>query len=205
MRRRRSRSPWSTGYRRRRLTRSEEKLIGTLVATALLLGVVGWVIENAWPLLLLVLGGAIAWSIYRQRQRELLLRALSLADIDSMDGTQFELYLARLLAFYGYDVTHTGSAGDQGCDLVLEKDGHRIACQTKRYRKPVTNDAVAEAVASKAYHGCDEAMVITSSYFTNSARELARANGCRLIDRDELAQMISRFQESAKRSEEERR
>ena len=88
---------------------------------------------------------------------------------------------------------HTGRAGDQGCDLLLEKDGHRIACQAKRYHHRVTNDAVAEAVAAKAFYGCDDAMVVTTSRFTRSARKLAQVNGCDLINRDDLADMIRSF------------
>lgn len=194
MARRRSRSLWRTPWRRRTWTRAEEKLIGGVVAGVLLIGTAVWLIENFWPLLLLLGVSGVAWAVYQRHEREQRIRALSTAEIDTMSGAEFERYLVRLLTFHGYAVTHTGAAGDQGCDLLLVKDGCRVACQAKRYRKRVTNDAVAEAVASKAYHACDEAMVITSSDFTKSARDLAKANNCRLIDREELAGMISRFQ-----------
>jgi restriction system protein len=184
---RRRRNLWG---RRRRSSKVEAQGIALLLLIAGLI----WLIQNFWPLLLLLAGAGIAWWIHSRNERERKIRALSLSEIDLMNGTEFELYLDRLLTFHGYQVTHTGAAGDQGCDLLLQKDGRRIACQAKRYRKRVTNDAVAEAVASKAYHGCDDAMVIASSSFTKGARVLAEANRCRLIDREELAEMIATFQ-----------
>ncbi|MGG7279749.1 putative restriction endonuclease [Escherichia coli] len=45
----------------------------------------------------------------------------------------------------------------------------------------------------KTFYGCDEAMVVTNSYFTRSAKELAESALVRLIDRDELQKYLDDY------------
>jgi restriction system protein len=63
----------------------------------------------------------------------------------------------------------------------------------KRYSGNVSNSSVQEVVASKNYYNSDKCMVVTNSYFTNSAVELARANSVELINRDKLFQLIDKY------------
>ena len=103
-----------------------------VVAVLLLLGAIVYAIQHFWPLLLVAGIAYVAWQAAARAERQKSVRALRLADVDSMSGPQFEAYLAPLFRHEGYEVRRTGRAGDQGCDLLLEKDGHRIACQAKR-------------------------------------------------------------------------
>jgi restriction system protein len=41
--------------------------------------------------------------------------------------------------------------------------------------------------------GCDEAMVVTNSYYTKSAKELSSTAGVRLIDRDGLQSYLDDY------------
>ncbi len=116
-----------------------------------------------------------------------------------MSGSAFEDYLAILLANRGYVVKKVGRAGDQGVDLIVTKDGKQTAVQAKRHSRPVNNAAVQEVVAGRAMYQCTEAMVISTNYFNDSARELAKANQCVLVDRDKLTSWIQDFQSAAKR------
>lgn len=168
--------------------RSAKDLQG--IGAVVFLLVVVWVIQNLWPLLVAGAVAAVGWGFWQSYERRQRLRALRLSGVDGLSGAEFEEYLAFLFARHGYGVDLVGRAGDQGCDLILEKDGKRVACQAKRYAKKVPNDAVAEAVAAKAFHACDDAMVVTNSVFTRGAKQLARANGCELVDRASLAEMI---------------
>ncbi|WP_251363054.1 restriction endonuclease, partial [Escherichia coli] len=45
----------------------------------------------------------------------------------------------------------------------------------------------------KTFYGCHEAMVVTNSYFTRSAKELAESALVRLIDRDELQKYLDDY------------
>lgn len=120
---------------------------------------------SAIPIGLVLL--TVYWKVRRRRQRLRALRAVQLADVDRMPGRQFERYVAALLRHHGYKVEPTGRPGDQGCDLLLSKDGERIACQVKCYATPVSNDAVQEAVAAVAFYHCHRAIVVTNRTFTD--------------------------------------
>lgn len=114
-----------------------------------------------------------------------------LAKIDGMGGYEFEVFMEHVCEQLGYSVYRTKSSGDQGADLILtSKDRTKTAVQIKRYSSKVSNGAVQEVVASKGFYNCTEGMVVTNSYFTNSAKQLAKANNIDLIDRDELTKMI---------------
>lgn len=113
--------------------------------------------------------------------------------IDSLDGVSFEKILKNIFQKMGYLVHTTKSSGDQGADLLLSKEDIRIIVQAKRYSHPVSNTAVQEAVAAKAYYNYSQAMVVTNNYFTKGAIELAAANEVELIDRDKLKTLIETY------------
>lgn len=120
-------------------------------------------------------------------------RVSSVAQVDLMSGYDFERFLKRLFESMGYRVEHTRLSGDQGADLVASKAGEKIVVQAKRFSGKVGNEAVQEAVASIGYYSADRAMVVTSSYFTRQAIELARANGVELVNRDRLGALLDKY------------
>lgn len=122
------------------------------------------------------------------------LRRRDLADVDAMDGPSFEHFVAGLLARRGFHVEHTGGSGDLGVDLIVRQGYTSWAVQVKRYDGPVSRRAVSDAVAGKAHYGCNDAMVVTNSTFTEGARRLARSNGCELVDRYTLARWMRETQ-----------
>jgi HJR/Mrr/RecB family endonuclease len=123
-------------------------------------------------------------------------RAVAESDIDAMTGAQLELYLKRVFEYLGFQVEHVGKRGDQGADLILTKNGQRVACQCKRYKgHPVTNKAVQEAFTAQTIYGCQKSLVVTSSRYTKSAREAADRCGCELIDRQRLGMIVATYRE----------
>ena len=112
-------------------------------------------------------------------------------EIDSMTGVQFEQFLKGVFQEKGYGVSSTKASGNQGVDLILRKQGRKIAIQAKRYKNKISNSAVQEISAGKIYHDCNEAYVVTNSYFTQPAIELAGRVNVRLIDRTELMKLVS--------------
>jgi len=117
----------------------------------------------------------------------------SIDDVDLMDGFEFEEFLLSLFIKMGYKGYVTQATNDQGADLILEKLGNKIAVQAKCYTSNVSNDAIQEVVAAKAHYKCDSAMVVTNSYFTKKAKELAGCNNVKLIDRTQLAHSIEKY------------
>ena len=93
----------------------------------------------------------------------------------------------------GSTVQIIGKAGDQGGDLIINKDGQRTLVQAKRYKGNVPNAAVQEAVAAMKYYDCNRSVVATSSEFTSEAQELAKANNVELIDNTILSELTLNF------------
>ena len=111
-------------------------------------------------------------------------------NFDQLDGPAFEKFVADLMTRRGYRVEHTGKAGDLGVDLIAEKAPYRFAVQVKRQANPVSRRAVSDAVAGKAHYDCNAAMVVTNNIFTQGALDLAKSNGCKLVDRRVLEKWL---------------
>jgi restriction system protein len=144
---------------------------------------------------LLALGVVLLFLFWQKAKKREQLRALQLSDIDHMTGQEFEKYVAEILQTQGYSISLTRTTGDYGGDIVAHKNGITEVFQLKRYRSTVGEEAIQQAVAAKAYYKATVAIVVTNSYFTRFAKELARVNTCELVNRDELAEWIIEFQE----------
>ena len=119
-------------------------------------------------------------------QREQLLKQ----NWKAMRGDELDNYLATVCKVLGYSVTRTGRSGDQGVDLVIQRDSLRIAIQIKGYLNSVSNDAVQQVVAGKKVYKCNRCAVITNSKFTPSAIELAKINRCSLISEESFENFV---------------
>jgi len=112
-------------------------------------------------------------------------------NFDEMEGHQFEQFCASILRKNGFEsVDVTRGSGDQGVDIIAERDGIKYAIQCKRYSQAVGNKAVQEVFAGKTFYHCHVGAIITNNYFTKPAIELAKENGIVLWDRDFLLKNI---------------
>ena len=134
---------------------------------------------------------AVAGIVIRMR-RDRVFHGATLRSIDSMDGTQFEEFLAVLFVHLGYHVQHVGMSHDFGADLVLTSPRQRIVVQAKRYAGNVGIGAVQEALGAMHYYRGTRGMVVASSGFTEPARELAARSGIELWDRQRLGAALAR-------------
>ena len=108
-----------------------------------------------------------------------------LSSNDLMEGHDFETWTAEVLREMGFRrVQVTQASGDQGVDVLAEKDGIRYAVQCKRYTADLGNTPVQEVHAGKDYYHCHVGVVLTNRYFTASAKALATQTGTLLWDRD---------------------
>lgn len=121
------------------------------------------------------------------------MRKHSIWQIDTMNGFEFEDFLAKLYQNMGYSIERTPYTGDQGADLIVSRYGEKSVIQAKNYSDKVSNKAVQEVVAAKGFYKCERAIVITNNYFTNSAIDLAQANDVELIDRNKLELLINKY------------
>lgn len=118
---------------------------------------------------------------------------ITVNDIDMMAGHDFERFVGSLFSRMGYKVEVTKGSGDQGIDVIAEKDGRKFGIQTKCYGSAVNNKAIQEAAAGIRHYRLDKGIVVTNNYFTDSAVELAASNGIILWDRTILKEKIEEF------------
>ncbi|MCE7982554.1 MAG: restriction endonuclease [Caldilinea sp. CFX5] len=114
-----------------------------------------------------------------------------LSSLDALEGIAFEHFVADLLASRGYKTEVTQASNDYGIDVIAFKDNIRFGVQVKRYTGSVSRTAISDAVAGARHWQCHASMVVTNSYFTSSAKQLADSTGCILIDRAVLAQWLA--------------
>jgi restriction system protein len=105
--------------------------------------------------------------------------------IDLMTGREFEEYLESLFKQHGYRVTMT-KHNDQGADLVIERYGELTVVQAKRRKGNIGNSAIQEVFTAKHYYDASNALVVTVSDFTQSAKKLAEKLEIELWDRQRL-------------------
>ncbi len=130
----------------------------------------------------------IVKTIQKNKQKKL--NESGILQVDEMSGAEFEEFLRLRYRSEGYAVRKTPYTGDYGADLILEKGPQKIAVQAKGYKSNVGIKAVQEISAAKLHYGANEAWVVTNSFFTKAAAELARSNKVKLVNRDELVEML---------------
>jgi hypothetical protein len=113
--------------------------------------------------------------------------------LDIMSGADFEAFVARLFQRMGYEVERTKLTGDQGADVIVTKFGEKTAIQAKRSAGRIGNKAVQEALGAISLYKADRGNVVTNSFFTRAAIELATANRIELIDGDRLNELVRMY------------
>ena len=117
-----------------------------------------------------------------------------MANIDKMEGHEFEYYCANILSHIGYsNVEVTKGSGDQGIDILAQKDGIRYAIQCKCYSSPLGNTPIQEANTGKTMYNCQIAAVMTNSTFTQGGKECAQKTGVLLWDRSWMNTAIQKM------------
>ena len=144
-----------------------------------------WSIGILLTILLLAVVGVAPLFMKEEYQRS------GISFVDDMSGVEFEDRLESLYGHMGYSVDTTPTSGDYGADLILKKGQEKIILQAKRYSNNVGLTAVQEAVGAIALYGATSAIVVTNSFFTKAAKNLAKANNVRLVERPELTVMLA--------------
>lgn len=111
---------------------------------------------------------------------------------DNMNGYEFENFCCKLLIDNHYkNVKQTKLSGDEGIDIIAEKEEIKYGIQCKCYSSPVGIKAVQEAFTGAKMYDCDIAVVITNNCFTSQAIHAAEQTRVRLWDRNKLNEMIN--------------
>lgn len=108
-------------------------------------------------------------------------------------GIDLEIEVSKRLTNLGYSTTLTKTSGDQGVDVLAEKNNILIAIQCKLYSKPVGNKAVQEIIAGKSFYNANYGVVVTNNDYTKSAKELANKCGIFLFNIQYLESSFEEF------------
>jgi len=109
------------------------------------------------------------------------------------DGFEFEIWVAENLKKFGWDAQPTNGSGDQGLDVIAEKNGVKVGLQCKLYGSNVGNKAVQEIVSARAFFGFQKAAVISNAEYTKSAIELAQTADVLLLSHHQISSFDSLF------------
>lgn len=116
---------------------------------------------------------------------------MTIAQLDSLDGIEFENACAGLLLDHGFsNIELTKATGDFGVDILAERGGLLYGIQCKRYSSKLGSKPVQEIGTGVQYYGCDVGAVMTNSYLTAHAAELAEAADIEIWDRDTLTEWL---------------
>ena len=103
------------------------------------------------------------------KRGKLLLLSSDISQIDIMEGYEFEEYLKTLFFYEGFSSETTTKSRDYGADIILTSQTEKIIVQAKRYSKAVGVKSVQEIMGAVKHYNATGAMVVTNSYFTQSA------------------------------------
>jgi HJR/Mrr/RecB family endonuclease len=142
--------------------------------------------------------GCIIYSIVKKRRhpkintyKELLALKSGIRKIDAMNPYKFEEYVGYLFEADGFKEKITSKSVDKGADVIAEKEARRICVQVKHYTVKVPFKAIQEVVTAMLLYRCNEACIVTNSFFTRQAKKTAEEMSVDLIDRDRLIQWIN--------------
>ena len=174
------------------------KKIVHIVKTALIVVVCGMIyavmpqskMKNYIQMVMLFIVGAvflylIGKGLLRFLKKQIYLHS-TIHRIDCMSGIEFENCLKAHFEKMGYSVKTTPKSGDYGVDLICKKGKERFVVQAKRYQGKIGISAVQQVIGGMHYYGCEKGMVITNSFFTKNACELAEKSNVVLWDRNTL-------------------
>ena len=105
---------------------------------------------------------------------------------EQMNPYDYELMCSEIMKKQGWESSVTKGSGDQGVDVVAEKNDIKLVMQCKRFNQPVGNFAVQEIFAGAGYYEASHSIVVTNNTFTPSARRLASKLNVFLLHHDDL-------------------
>ena len=139
-----------------------------------------------------VLAATAAVSLTALRRRAGPVRA-SVDDFLALTPTEFEVAVGQVLGRHGYRLRPTGGPGDLVADLAGTGPGGRsTVVQCKRYAPghPVGSRDVQLLMAlGLRHHRAEHLVLVTTSDFTDPARDLAQEHGIELINGEDLEEL----------------
>lgn len=113
-----------------------------------------------------------------------------LDNLTSMTPLAFEQFVAELFTRLGYTTRLTPRSGDEGIDILAEKDGKKYAIQVKKSAKPVGSPVIQTLCGSMVHAKVDYGICVSATRFTSEAKRFAWGKHITLLGRDELIELL---------------
>ena len=133
----------------------------------------------------------VFWYLRMQKRAKLRAALLAAGTANPMQLTpeQYEQFCATILANNGWSARLTSKTGDFGADIIAEKAGQKLVIQCKQWSKSVGVKAVQEAHTAISHYRANQALVVTTTGYTQAAKDLAKSTGVRLLSHTDLVDM----------------
>lgn len=103
-----------------------------------------------------------------------------------LGGHDFEWEMLKLFQRSGVACRLTPGSGDDGVDIVLEKDEERVAVQCKAHRNPVGPAILRELLGAMHAGGFNRAILVALGGVTSGAGQFARQNGIEIMTMEDV-------------------
>ena len=133
------------------------------------------------------------WLAHRHKIRHRFDRIQKVNDLLLLPHDEFEHFIAHLFRAKGNRATVVGGGGDHGVDILLESaSGQRAIVQCKLWSGKWVDESVVRDLYGAMMHDGPETMgyLVTTSTFSDPARDWAEGKPITLIDGDRLARAI---------------
>jgi restriction system protein len=121
-----------------------------------------------------------------------------LADVDAMSAEEFLRYVGELLRVQGYSVSTRGKRGGPPADLLLSRGKEEFACWIQHSGRSIDAEMIAKAATAVQTHPRWRALVVSSRPCSLNVYSLARREGCVLVHRSGLANMVAQYRSGHK-------
>ncbi|HVS82656.1 MAG TPA: restriction endonuclease [Pyrinomonadaceae bacterium] len=139
---------------------------------------------------------------FKKRNEERKKGNQTLEGLRRLSPKEFEKFVEDLLAELGYEKTNqTGGSGDQGADILAEKNGDRVVIQCKRYKGIVGPHEVRDLIGAMALADAQRGLLITTGMFSIQAERMIGEAQIEMVDGNKLIEVIAEARTKRTRAE----
>jgi len=113
----------------------------------------------------------------------------SLTHLKKMNPYDFEEYVGNIYENLGFAIKQTPKSGDEGVDLVLEKQNQYHIVQCKRYDGTVSSSEIRAFLGTLTYHKIEAGKFVTTGRFSSPCYEFERKYNIELVEGNDLMKM----------------
>ena len=177
-----------------RKSRDTVYLLGILALVVIFFALLVWMTRRDLLLTIIFFVALLATialiTFYLIKRERRYVQQSGIDEVEKMSGRHFAYYVKELFKRQGFTVKETVIVGNYGADLILERAGEKVVVQARRWKNNVGSKGVQELVDSAKQHNAHNRIVITNTYFSDKAIELAQSSGIELWDRNRLVEII---------------